>query len=75
MTKNLMTKLKNLNTNIKRYIKRLVQDNMKNDLNQILDSLLSDYVSGGLDLQEVLKQSTTITIFIKVCTTIEVVVN
>ena len=27
----------------KRYIKRLVQDNMKNDLNQILDSLLSDY--------------------------------
>ena len=43
MTKSLMTKLKNLNTNIKRYIKRLVQDNMKNDLNQILDSLLSDY--------------------------------
>ena len=40
MTKSLMTKLKNLNTNIKRYIKRLVQDNMKNDLNQILDSLL-----------------------------------
>ena len=28
---------------LKRYIKRLVQDNMKNDLNQILDSLLSDY--------------------------------
>lgn len=31
----------------------------RDDLGE-LDSLLSDYVSGGLDLQEVLKQSTTI---------------
>lgn len=43
MTKDLMTKLKNLNTNIKRYIKKLLKDNMKNNLNDILDSLLSEY--------------------------------
>jgi len=43
MTKELMTKLKNLNTNIKRYIKRLLRENMKNDLNQLFESLLSDY--------------------------------
>lgn len=43
MTKDLITKLKNLNTNIKRYIKKLLKDNMKNNLNDILDSLLSEY--------------------------------
>ena len=42
-TKEVMTKLKNLNTNIKRYIKRLLKDNMKNNLNDILNALLSDY--------------------------------
>lgn len=42
-TKELMTKLKNLNTNIKRYIKKLLKDNMKNNLNDVLEALLSDY--------------------------------
>lgn len=42
-TKEVMTKLKNLNTNIKRYIKRLLKDNTKNNLNDILNALLSDY--------------------------------
>lgn len=43
MTKDLITKLKNLNTNIKRYIKKLLKDNMKNNLNELLNSLLSEY--------------------------------
>lgn len=43
MTKDLIMKLKNLNTNIKRYIKKLLRENMKNNLNDILNSLLSDY--------------------------------
>lgn len=42
-TKELITKLKNLNTNIKRYIKKLLKDNIKNNLNDVLESLLSDY--------------------------------
>lgn len=43
MTKNLMSKLKNLNTSIKKHIKKLLKDNIKNNLNEILESLLSDY--------------------------------
>lgn len=42
-TKELMTKLKNLNTNIKRYIRKLLKDNLKNNLNDVLEALLSDY--------------------------------
>ena len=42
-TKELMTKLKNLNTNIKHYIRKLLKDNLKNNLNEVLETLLSDY--------------------------------
>lgn len=39
----LMNKLKMLNTSIKKYIQKLLKDNIKDDLNGLLDSLLSDY--------------------------------
>lgn len=42
-TKELMTQLKNLNTNIRHHIKKLLKDNIKNDLNELLESLLDEY--------------------------------
>lgn len=48
-TVTLMTKLKALNANIKKYIQKLLNDQTKNDLNELLRLLLDDYQTKIID--------------------------
>lgn len=48
-TKELATKLKNLNSNIKKYIQNLLNEGIKDDLEALLNSLLQDYQTKIVD--------------------------
>lgn len=48
-TKDLANKLKNLNSNIKKYIQNLLDDGIKDDLQALLTSLLQDYQTKIID--------------------------
>lgn len=48
-TKELATRLKNLNSSIKKYIQRLLDEGIKDDLELLLTSLLEDYQSKIVD--------------------------
>lgn len=48
-TRELATKLKNLNSNIKKYIQNLLNEGMKDDLEALLNSLLQDYQTKIVD--------------------------
>lgn len=48
-TKDLIHKLKNLNSNIKKYIQKLLDDGIKDDLQALLNSLLQEYQTKIID--------------------------
>ena len=48
-TKELANKLKNLNSNIKKYIQNLLEEGIKDDLEALLKSLLQDYQAKIVD--------------------------
>ncbi len=48
-TKDLVNKLKNLNSNIKKYIQKLLDEGIKDDLEALLNSLLQDYQTKIID--------------------------
>lgn len=48
-TKELANKLKNLNSNIKKYIQNLLNEGIKDDLEALLDSLLQEYQTKIID--------------------------
>lgn len=48
-TRELANKLKNLNSNIKKYIQNLLKEGMKDDLEKLLNTLLQDYQTKIID--------------------------